>query len=82
MVLFRTPNLAQLLSLLHGEKTGAWMLGKSANRASSLHKRRTGKAFHVTKEIVEGEGMYEEVDERYQAKRILMLQNRTLRIKE
>ncbi|KAJ6136928.1 hypothetical protein N7497_012180 [Penicillium chrysogenum] len=56
---------------------------KSANRASSLHKRRrTGKAFHITKEIVEGEGMYEEVDERYQAKRILMLQNRTLQIKE
>ena len=26
--------------------------------------------------------MYEEVDERYQAKGILMLQNRTLRIKE
>ncbi|KAJ5245006.1 hypothetical protein N7489_005102 [Penicillium chrysogenum] len=31
---------------------------KSANRASSLHKRRTGKAFHITKEIVEEEGMY------------------------
>ncbi|KAJ5244521.1 hypothetical protein N7489_004617 [Penicillium chrysogenum] len=55
---------------------------KSANRASSLHKRRTGKAFHITKEIVEEEGMYEEVDERYQAKRILMLQNQTLRMKE
>ncbi|CAG8083317.1 unnamed protein product [Penicillium nalgiovense] len=55
---------------------------KSANRASSLHKRRTGKAFHITKKIVEEEGMYEEVDERYQAKRILMRQTRTLQIKE
>ncbi|KAJ5853165.1 hypothetical protein N7534_005708 [Penicillium rubens] len=55
---------------------------KSANRASSLHKRRTGRAFHITKEIVEEEGVYEEVDERYQAKRILMLQNQTLQIKE
>jgi hypothetical protein len=55
---------------------------KSANRASSLHKRRTGKSFHITKEIVEEEGMYEEVDERYQAKRILMLQTQTLQIKE
>ncbi|CAG8206792.1 unnamed protein product [Penicillium nalgiovense] len=55
---------------------------KSANRASSLHKRRTGRAFHITKEIVEEEDMYEEVDERYQAKRILMLQNQTLQIKE
>jgi hypothetical protein len=36
---------------------------------------RTGRAFHITKEIVEEEGVYEEVDERYQAKRILMLQN-------
>ncbi|KAJ9482839.1 hypothetical protein VN97_g10582 [Penicillium thymicola] len=55
---------------------------ESANRASSLHKHRTGKAFHITKEIVEKEGMYEEVDERYQAKRILMLQTQTLQIKE
>ncbi|KAJ6137002.1 hypothetical protein N7497_012254 [Penicillium chrysogenum] len=55
---------------------------KSANRASSLHKRRTSRAFHITKEIVKEEGVYEEVDERYQVKRILILQNQTLQIKE
>jgi hypothetical protein len=55
---------------------------KSANRASSLHKRRTSKAFHITKEIVKEEGIYEEVDERYQVKRILIRQTRTLQIKE
>ncbi|OQE09713.1 hypothetical protein PENFLA_c100G05184 [Penicillium flavigenum] len=55
---------------------------KSANRASSLHKHRTGKALYITKKIVEEEGMYEEFDERYQAKRNLMLQSQTLQIKE
>ena len=47
-----------------------------------LHKKRTGKAFHVTKETVEKEAMYEEVDERYQEKRIRMLQAQNLQIEE
>lgn len=55
---------------------------ESANRASMLHKKRTGKAFHITKEIVEKEAMYEEVDERYQEKRIRMLQAQNMQIEE
>ncbi|KAJ5774469.1 hypothetical protein N7457_009365 [Penicillium paradoxum] len=55
---------------------------ESANRASMLHKKRTGKAFHITKEIVEKEAMYEEVDERYQEKRIRMLQQQNKQIEE
>ncbi|CAI7676609.1 unnamed protein product [Penicillium palitans] len=55
---------------------------ESANRASMLHKKRTGKAFHITKEIVEKEAMYEEVDERYQEKRILMLQRQNEQIED
>ncbi|OQE30495.1 hypothetical protein PENFLA_c003G05968 [Penicillium flavigenum] len=55
---------------------------ESANRASMLHKKRTGKAFHITKEIVEKEAMYEEVDERYQEKRILMLQRQNKEIEK
>ncbi|KAJ9484291.1 hypothetical protein VN97_g9085 [Penicillium thymicola] len=55
---------------------------ESANRASMLHKKRTGKAFHITKEIVEKEAMYEEVDERYQEKRILMLQRQNQQIED
>ncbi|CDM33685.1 hypothetical protein DTO013E5_1459 [Penicillium roqueforti] len=55
---------------------------ESANRASMLHKKRTGKAFHITKDIVEKEAMYEEVDERYQEKRILMLQRQNEQIEE
>ncbi|GFF47838.1 hypothetical protein IFM46972_08402 [Aspergillus udagawae] len=55
---------------------------ESANRASMLHKKRTGKALHITKEIVEREAMYEEVDERYQEKRIRMLQAQNLHIEE
>ncbi|RHZ55904.1 hypothetical protein CDV55_103806 [Aspergillus turcosus] len=55
---------------------------ESANRASMLHKKRTGKALHITKEIVEKEAMYEEVDERYQEKRIRMLQAQNLHIEE
>ncbi|KAJ5224929.1 uncharacterized protein N7469_008432 [Penicillium citrinum] len=55
---------------------------ESANRASMLHKKRTGKAFHITKEIVEKEAMYEEVDERYQEKRIRMLQAQNMAIEE
>jgi hypothetical protein len=47
-----------------------------------LHKKRTGKAFHITKEIVEKEAMYEEVDERYQEKRIRMLQAQNMQIEE
>lgn len=47
-----------------------------------LHKKRTGKALHITKEIVEREAMYEEVDERYQEKRIRMLQAQNLHIEE
>lgn len=47
-----------------------------------LHKKRTGKAFHITKEIVEKEAMYEEVDERYQEKRILMLQRQNEQIED
>ncbi|KAJ5310249.1 uncharacterized protein N7443_002710 [Penicillium atrosanguineum] len=55
---------------------------ESANRASMLHKKRTGKAFHITKDIVEKEAMYEEVDERYQEKRIRMLQAQNMQIEE
>lgn len=47
-----------------------------------LHKKRTGKAFHITKEIVEKEAMYEEIDERYQEKRIRMLQAQNMQIEE
>ncbi|KAJ5852098.1 uncharacterized protein N7529_011483 [Penicillium soppii] len=55
---------------------------ESANRASMLHKKRTGKGFHITKDIVEKEAMYEEVDERYQEKRIKMLQAQNMQIEE
>ncbi|EAW08064.1 uncharacterized protein ACLA_027890 [Aspergillus clavatus NRRL 1] len=55
---------------------------ESANRASMLHKKRTGKALLITKEIVEREAMYEEVDERYQEKRIRMLQAQNMQIEE
>lgn len=55
---------------------------ESANRASLLHKKRTGKALYITKEIVEKEAMYEEVDERYQEKRIRMLQAQNMQIEE
>lgn len=47
-----------------------------------LHKKRTGKAFHITKDIVEKEAMYEEIDERYQEKRIRMLQAQNMQIEE
>lgn len=47
-----------------------------------LHKKRTGKGFHITKEIVEREAMYEEVDERYAEKRIRMLQAQNLQIEQ
>ena len=47
-----------------------------------LHKKRTGKVFHITKGIVEGEAIYEEVDERYAEKRIRMLQAQNLQIEQ
>ena len=47
-----------------------------------LHKKRTGKSLHVTKDVVEKEAMYEEIDERYQEKRILMLQAQNMQIGE
>lgn len=53
---------------------------ESANRASMLHKKRTGKALHITKEIVEKEAMYEEVDERYQEKRLTLLKAHTTQL--
>lgn len=55
---------------------------ESANRASVLHKKRTGKCLHITKDIVEKEAMYEEVDERYQEKRIRMLQAQNMQIED
>ncbi|KAL1854179.1 hypothetical protein Plec18167_000097 [Paecilomyces lecythidis] len=55
---------------------------ESAHRASMLHKKRTGKALYITREIVEKEAMYEEVDERYQEKRLRMLQAQNLQIEE
>lgn len=39
---------------------------RSAHKASCLHKRRTGKNIRISREIVEAEAIYEEVDERYQ----------------
>jgi hypothetical protein len=53
---------------------------ESANRASILHKKRTGKALQITKEIVEKEAMYEEVDERYQEKRLTLLKAHTTQL--
>jgi len=55
---------------------------ESANRASLLHKKRTGKALNITREIVQNEAMYEEIDERYQEKRLRMLQAHNLVIEE
>lgn len=55
---------------------------QSANRASMLHKKRTGMAFRITKEIVEKEAMYEEVDERYQEMRIRMLQMQNMQLEK
>ncbi|KAL4930676.1 uncharacterized protein BDV17DRAFT_258300 [Aspergillus undulatus] len=43
---------------------------ESANRASALHKKRTGRALKITRAIVAAEGMYEEIDEHYEAKRL------------
>ncbi|KAL4896503.1 hypothetical protein BDV59DRAFT_107727 [Aspergillus ambiguus] len=50
---------------------------ESANRASLLHKQRTGKALLINREIVEKEAMYEEVDDRYKEKlnRMIHMQN-------
>ncbi|KAF9892739.1 hypothetical protein FE257_001141 [Aspergillus nanangensis] len=53
---------------------------ESANRASLLHKQRTGKALLITREIVEKEAMYEEVDDRYREKLNRMIQAQTMQI--
>lgn len=53
---------------------------ESAQRASSLHKKRTGRALYITREIVEKEAMYEEIDERYLEKRTQMLRAQNLQI--
>lgn len=55
---------------------------ESAQRASQLHHKRTGKRLNVSREIVEKEAMYEELDERYQEKRVRMLQAQNLQIEE
>ena len=55
---------------------------ESAYRASILHKQRTGKALKITKEIVENEAMYEEVDERLPERQILMLQAQNKQVEE
>ncbi|EHA19168.1 hypothetical protein ASPNIDRAFT_187263, partial [Aspergillus niger ATCC 1015] len=53
---------------------------ESANRASSLHKQRTGKALLISREIVEREAMYEEVDDRYQEKINRMLHAQSMQL--
>ncbi|KAA8644745.1 hypothetical protein EYZ11_002198 [Aspergillus tanneri] len=55
---------------------------ESANRASALHKQRTGKGLLITRDIVEKEAMYEEVDDRYQEKINRMLQAQNLQIQD
>ena len=55
---------------------------ESVNRASILHRQRTGKSLRITKEIVEDEAMYEEIDERHQEKRIRMLRAQNLQVEE
>ncbi|KAL4921589.1 hypothetical protein BDW62DRAFT_197728 [Aspergillus aurantiobrunneus] len=53
---------------------------ESANRASILHKKRTGRALHITREIVAAEAMYEEIDDNYRQKirRYMHDQNRRM----
>ncbi|PYH46136.1 uncharacterized protein BP01DRAFT_23825 [Aspergillus saccharolyticus JOP 1030-1] len=53
---------------------------ESANRASSLHKQRTGKALLISRDIVEREAMYEEVDDRYQEKINRMLHAQSIQL--
>ncbi|KAF7597493.1 hypothetical protein BBP40_003740 [Aspergillus hancockii] len=53
---------------------------ESATRASHLHKQRTGKALKITRDIVEREAMYEEVDDRYQEKLQRMMESQNLQI--
>ncbi|KAL2860893.1 uncharacterized protein BJX67DRAFT_367747 [Aspergillus lucknowensis] len=55
---------------------------ESANRASALHKNRTGRALHITRQIVESEAMYEEVDSNYQAKLQRMMQAQTMQLEQ
>ena len=47
-----------------------------------LHQKRTGRALYITKDIVEKEAMYEEIDNRYQEKRTRMLHVHNLHIEE
>ena len=53
---------------------------ESANRASALHKQRTGKELLINRDIVEREAMYEEVDGRYQEKISRMLQAQNMQV--
>ncbi|KAL3445731.1 hypothetical protein BJX65DRAFT_280739 [Aspergillus insuetus] len=55
---------------------------ESANRASALHKNRTGRALHITRSIVENEAMYEEVDSNYQVKLQRMMQAQTMQLEQ
>ncbi|KAH8422784.1 uncharacterized protein LDX57_000539 [Aspergillus melleus] len=55
---------------------------ESANRASALHKQRTGKGLLITRDIVEKEAMYEEVDDRYHEKINRMLQAQNMQIQD
>ncbi|KAL3463175.1 hypothetical protein BJX64DRAFT_257744 [Aspergillus heterothallicus] len=55
---------------------------ESANRASALHKNRTGRALHITRQIVESEAMYEEVDSNYQVKLQRMMQAQTMQLEQ
>ncbi|KKK22344.1 hypothetical protein ARAM_006267 [Aspergillus rambellii] len=55
---------------------------ESANRASALHKQRTGRALHISREIVESEAMYEEIDCNYQAKLQRMMHAQTLQLEQ
>ncbi|KAL4808489.1 hypothetical protein BDV18DRAFT_135103, partial [Aspergillus unguis] len=53
---------------------------ESANRASQLHKRRTGRALAIDRDTVARELMYEEIDDTYRAKmqRYMRFQNAQL----
>ncbi|KAL3478247.1 hypothetical protein BJX99DRAFT_224891 [Aspergillus californicus] len=55
---------------------------ESANRASLLHKHRTGRALNITRDIVESEAMYEEIDSNYQVKLQRMMQAQTLQLEQ
>ncbi|KAL2828740.1 hypothetical protein BDW59DRAFT_142952 [Aspergillus cavernicola] len=55
---------------------------ESANRASMLHKQRTGRALHIDRQIVESEAMYEEIDSNYQAKLQRMMQAQNMQLEQ